>query len=144
MSDLKRPTTDLLVGFTGTRRGLTEQQRAAVQDCLSRFQWLHHGDCLGADWEAHNIATALGLQVHVHPPRDPVQRAFCSANAWSKPKDYIERNHDIVDATRELIATPAEMQEQLRSGTWATIRYARKQGRLVTIIYPDGSLEFSL
>ena len=29
--------------------------------------------------------------------------------------------------------------ERLRSGTWATVRYARKKGRRVIVVRPDGS-----
>ena len=58
------------------------------------------------------------------------------------PKDYLERNHDIVDETDMLIATPGEEQEVQRSGTWATIRYARKQKRTILTIYPSGRALF--
>ena len=40
-----------------------------------------------------------------------------------------------------LIAAPAEQEgERLRSGTWATVRYARRLGRRVVLVCPDGSL----
>lgn len=51
-----------------------------------------------------------------------------------------KRNHDIVDATEWLIATPKKF-EEIRSGTWATVRYAKKVKKPVTIIWPDGSIE---
>jgi len=37
-----------------------------------------------------------------------------------------------------MIATPGEVDEQLRSGTWSTVRFARKQGKPVHVILPDG------
>jgi hypothetical protein len=55
-------------------------------------------------------------------------------------KPYLVRNHEIVDDSQVLIAAPKEFTEQLRSGTWATIRYARKIGRTVRIVFPDGSI----
>jgi len=57
--------------------------------------------------------------------------------------DYLARNHFIVAYSEELVAAPKSNKEELRSGTWATIRYARKRKRMVTIIYPDGSLEYT-
>ena len=53
-------------------------------------------------------------------------------------KDYLVRNHDIVDVCDVLVATPGQKEEQIRSGTWATIRYARKIRKQIIIVYPDG------
>jgi len=55
-----------------------------------------------------------------------------------KAKPYLARNQDIVDETEVLIAVPAQKKEIVRSGTWATIRRARKAGRLIYFIFPDG------
>jgi len=38
-----------------------------------------------------------------------------------------------------VLACPAQKREQLRSGTWATIRYARKTGVKMFVIFPDGT-----
>lgn len=128
------------VGFTGTQRGMTAQQKVSLLTWLAnRRGEFHHGDCIGADAEAHDIAEGLFWTPIIHPPSNPSKRAWKKAPDIRKPKPYIERNHDIVDETEELIATPGEDTEQLRSGTWATVRYARKQRRMVTIILPDGS-----
>jgi hypothetical protein len=43
-----------------------------------------------------------------------------------------------VDATGWLLAAPRTKTEEQRSGTWATIRYARKLGRQVCLLWPDG------
>jgi hypothetical protein len=51
-------------------------------------------------------------------------------------KHPLERNHDIVDQTDFMIAAPFTESEVLRSGTWSTIRYARKQGKEVYIFTP--------
>jgi hypothetical protein len=56
-----------------------------------------------------------------------------------QPKKYVERDHDIVDETDMMISFPPTNKEILRSGTWTTIRYARKKKKKLYIIYPDGS-----
>ena len=54
-------------------------------------------------------------------------------------KDYLLRDWDIAEACTELLAAPATFAEVSRgSGTWATVRYARKLHRPVTIVFPDG------
>lgn len=130
-------------GFTGTRYGMTHVQLYFVRDALRRRHgWLHHGDCIGADKQAHDIGRSLGMLISGHPPVNPSLRAFCECDALSEPKEYMARNRDIVDWCEELVAAPAEMQEIVKSGTWATVRYGRKLGRMVTIVYPDGTMEF--
>ncbi len=56
-------------------------------------------------------------------------------------KPYLERNRDIVDASEVLIACPSTREEVMRSGTWATVRYARKKGMKITLIFRDGTCE---
>jgi len=57
-------------------------------------------------------------------------------------KPYLERNHDIVDATDYLIFAPKTRHEQLRSGTWATYRYAKLMRKNILMLHPD-ELPFS-
>lgn len=130
------------IGFTGTRQGMTERQFDRVASLLYRL-WqdegahtVHHGDCVGADEEFHQIAMDFGLHTVIHPPTDPEHRAFCDADEAREPKPYLERNTDIVLASDKLIATPKEMNEVLRSGTWATIRRARTHDTAHIIIRP--------
>lgn len=132
------------VGFTGTQRGMTDAQYATCAALLRVLDHgeFHHGDCIGADDEAARLADAIGWVGVVHPPFHGAKRAFVEHYSRILPaRDYLDRNHDIVDATDMLIATPGEFEEKLRSGTWATIRYAMKCRKDVHIIYPDGSLE---
>lgn len=116
--------------------------RFAMDTHISEF---HHGDCIGADKEAHDIMVHEH-HIVIHPPSNPKKRAFCQGEhfciEYRKPKDYISRNHDIVDETDMLIACPCGHSEVIRSGTWATIRYATKRGKLVFIIYPDGTISY--
>lgn len=129
------------IGFTGTSGGMTEGQKAMLREILRGFIGeLHHGDCVGADAEAHKIALECGLLPILHPPTDYKKRAWCESPAFlMRPeKPYLTRNRDIVDETVGLIATPAECEEQQRGGTWYTVRYARKRGKPVTLILPTG------
>jgi len=128
-------TETMFLGFTGTRRGMTQPQREAVarvlrQRGMHRQITFHHGGAFGADQGAAEIAYALGYEVRTHLP------------AGRAPADYLARNHAIVDIADELLAAPAGMEEELRSGTWATIRYARKERRMVTVVWPDGTISF--
>lgn len=126
------------IGFTGTQDGMTPKQTIALWQQLSLISHLefHHGDCIGADEEAHDIARLVGAKIVGHPPTNEVKRAFCYFDEEREPKEYIARNHDIVDETQLLIATPKSTVEEVRSGTWATVRYARKIGREVVILDP--------
>jgi len=73
------------------------------------------------------LSRPIGLkQVHVHPPRG-----------------YLDRNTDIVKHSHILIGCPSTLNEVLRSGTWATIRRARRIKTPCILIFPDGSLKFS-
>lgn len=100
----------------------------------------HHGDCVGADAEAHDLAIALAATIVIHPPTNSLSRAHCKGDDSRAPKPYLDRNRDIVDETDVLVAAPADMTEQPKGGTWYTIRYARKQGRVINIVWPDGKL----
>lgn len=51
---------------------------------------------------------------------------------------FLKRDHRIVDVTDKLIAAPGQAAEVLRSGTWATVRYAVKIGRPGLTVYPGG------
>lgn len=129
------------IGFTGTQIGQTPQQLLTVERILATVcGWFHHGDCTGADEQSHAIARRHGkLTIIIHPPIIASKRAFCQGDVILDPKDYIARNHDIVDASIGLITTPKSFVEELRSGTWATVRYARKQHKKIVIVFPDGS-----
>jgi hypothetical protein len=136
------------VGFTGARGGMSAYQREQFQSLVTSLgiRTFHHGDCVGADAEAHDIvsSTLPSCPIVVHPPTNGTMRAYkVGKSAGSKslgPKDYIQRNHDIVDSTSILIATPqggpgSELEPGAkRSGTWATIRYARSMGRKIYVL----------
>ena len=130
------------IGFTGTRLGMTGEQLRALRDLLATFGHavLHHGDGVGADAEAHDIAITLGWKAVSHPPINDAWRAHKVADEERAPKPYLVRNRDIVEETELLIAAPAKAVEHLQSGTWSTVRYARRSGRPISIIRPDGTV----
>jgi hypothetical protein len=104
----------------------------------------HHGDCLSADAEAHEIAKAARLKTHVHPPDNDRMRAFKRGNVNYEPMPYRARNHAIVLACNVLVAAPATAVEEQRSGTWATVRCARKLGKPVAMIQPGGTIKVEM
>ena len=166
----------MTVGFTGTRKGLSETQRAQLWTVVSvllagRVGDWHHGGAEGADREADALAHPHVRAVVIHPcPGVVADRAPCdcaAAGNVAKPKQHgadqhakgcavythpapvgrngrgtynrheaewrevlppLVRNARIVQAADLLIAAPEQDIEQLRSGTWATVRAARKKG----------------
>lgn len=133
------------IGFTGTRKSMTKKQKSIVSYhlwCRGFFTFgeAHHGDCIGADAEFHRMATRLKLKVFKHPATNvSSQRAYCEGGIELTAELPLIRNHDIVNSIDIMIAAPGESREVLRSGTWATIRYARKVGKELIIVYPDGT-----
>jgi hypothetical protein len=126
----------MVVGFTGSSKGMTHFQKKRLAALLEelRPELARHGDCVGADAEFHAAATALGLRVCIHPPENEGMRAFCQGDTVLPAKASLERNKDIVDMSDLLIAAPKSATEELRSGTWATIRHARSIGRKVILL----------
>lgn len=130
----------MVIGFTGTIVGVTSERLSHLRSRLARaldrgFDTVHHGDCVGADAQFHDIAAGLGFCVVIHPPANPKLRAHKIGDSMMPELGYIARNHNIVDAANVMIACPKNpAQEELRSGTWATVRYTRKQNKLVIFI----------
>ncbi len=131
------------IGFTGSRKGMSEHQIDQLYVILSAIRnhiflhqgirggvVLHHGDADGSDAEAHEIALGLGYEIVIHPPLITRWRAFCPGFAEERPaKPFGKRDEDIVKETDFLIAAPMGGTEQLRSGTWQTIRISRRLER---------------
>lgn len=136
------------IGFTGTREGLSANQAVALEYFLRKFKPViefHHGCCLGADAEAHDIAFRFNISIHAHPAKNPSLRMdyqdYRSVVLICPKTTYLERNRNIVDSTEILIACPKEDKEPPSNrgrpgGTWYTIRYARKQKHTIYILYP--------
>ena len=149
----------MIIGFTGTQSGMTSFQKKELVKILllkecSEFQ---HGDCIGADEEANELATIeCGIKlITIHPPLHDVKRAYCfdpkklmrqaSSNwiqigdlrvRWREPLPYLKRNNQIVDEVALMIACPKEDKHTVRSGTWQAIRHAWNIRRDIIIIPP--------
>lgn len=147
------------VAFTGTREGLTTAQRDAFEQHFIRLgvTHFHHGACIGADAEVAAWVISARMpqppnsairplpvwcKVHAHPS-DLYGMTFHEVIELGDfsypPKPPLNRNRDIVDACDVLVACPQGPERQ-RSGTWATIRYARKLRKKVVICWPDGQV----
>lgn len=123
------------VGFTGSRKGMTMSQHEQLARVLAwlRSGWqfesgepleFHHGNSpeLGADQQAAAIAVRLGYTEYRHNPEDRSSSAM------------LQRNREIVQSIDILVAAPEYNAEKLRSGTWATVRYARAAGLPIVML----------
>lgn len=116
----------------------------AVLADLEEMTEAHHGDCHGADTIFHWVIEYARpeAKLHIHPPKDDKKRSYCIGHVVYEMKPYLERNRDIVDSCDVLIACPRTLEEEVRSGTWATVRYARKVGKPIVILWKDGKYEY--
>lgn len=130
------------LGFTGTRHGMTQLQKATLLNSLEiiRPTDFHHGDCRGADEEAAYIVLQWNsnVRIHSHPSDIDKSRAYVPSHMEYPPKPALKRNRDIVDWSEKLIAAPRGYREERRSGTWATIRYGIRKLGSAAVIWPDG------
>ena len=143
------------LGLTGRSSTMTEDQcREMCKRILllrkAGFDVLHHGDCIGADAVAHRYAIRLGYRVVIHPPDNDRKRAFCATFlgrfgihgrsglvATCDAAPYLVRNQHIVNESDVLIAVTEGPEDRYpRSGTWATVRRARKAGLTIHCINP--------
>jgi hypothetical protein len=143
--------TDLHLGFTGTQQGMTPEQMVTVLKLIFKLKpkSAHHGDCIGADEEFHQLCLLAKVPlIVIHPPDNPKKRAQCfdvfapnehtSYHIWPE-KPYLVRNQDIVDECGIVIATPHEVREQQRSGTWSTMRKTQKSEKDLITVWPSGT-----
>lgn len=113
------------VGFTGTSDGMTPSQIEQLRWVLIVLAYrsseppeFHHGASTknaqtNSDLRARDMAVEIGYIDKPHPPKAYTSTAL------------LARNHEIVAAADILIAAPSRDEEELRSGTWATVRYMR-------------------
>jgi len=129
-----------IVGFTGTRKGITPKQIEILNNVVSNMsiKETHDGGCDGADDQFRDVAKHF--KNHVHPSIYQRYKKYPECVVYDV-KDPIVRNHIIVDSSTVMIATPGTQEEVIYSGTWATIRYSKKKSKPLLIIYPNGKTE---
>ena len=143
------PVKGVSLGFSGTRLGMTQEQKIAFGRLVRRFQpsEFHHGCCDGSDEEAHKIvrqargstADTYCIEIIGHPPTNNTYRSWVACDQMRDPKPYLRRNLDIVRSCGVLIATPKRGTRS--GGTWYTIHKGQLMDRWVLVIEPDGRIE---
>jgi len=147
-----------------------EESFIKVLEALYEYtECFSHGDCVGADKRAHQIVLRLPINIHIFPPNKRIYKAFtfesspglCLVNPLTssediiavkkclngvdiflhKADDYLSRDRSIVRNSDVLVACPGQNSEQIRSGTWYTIRQARKRKIPIYKIFPMGKIE---
>jgi len=89
-----------IVAFTGTRKGMTLEQKATVKRLLQELnpKWVLHGGCHGADGDLHEIASELGLYIRVHPgDLEQYNRYSPLVEVVCPIEPYLTRNRTMVD-----------------------------------------------
>jgi hypothetical protein len=136
----------ITVGFTGTRSGMSSAQRQSVLLALRSLLEKHgevravHGDCVGADADFDQLCSELQIPREIYPCTIENARAHCEnkgALCLRQPIAPLKRNEQIVNAVDILFATPYSRVEERRSGTWFTVRYARKISKPHEIFFTD-------
>jgi hypothetical protein len=145
------------VGFTGNRYGMSIAQEEAFIALFGTLcaKVFHHGACVGSDALAahHVVELFASVTIIAHPGRS----AFGGDNEYldreslrfafevRPEKRHFARNRDIVNETAVLIATPGNgdpITPATKGGTAYTVNYARKLGRPIAIVRPDGTVEY--
>ena len=133
------------IGITGTRSGMNERQRDFVVAHLHAVEGpsvhFHHGDCVGVDIQAAQIAKDAGIIVIGHPPIKTELRGYFPDAETREPKGYFSRNRDIVDDSNYLLVVPWQNEWYNSGGTWYTHDYAKKIGKDFIIVWPDKEAE---
>ena len=128
------------IGVTGTRSGMNDLQLQQVIDFLvNNFEVnseFHHGDCIGVDAEAAQIAKNIGYKIVCHPPINQDLRAFFQSDEYREEYSYFARNRNIVDDVDFLMVVPFQDEWQPHGGTWYTNDYAKKKDKRTQIFFP--------
>lgn len=143
-----------IIDITGSRYGTTfAQQRAFVTHITGirdRIE-VHHGCCVGADEQIHNLAWSWDCRIVGHPPTDPrlmfdYSHAEEEFDEIRQPLPYLARNREIVDSSTYLMVFPntfaAEFLKPGPGGTRYTFNYATGQHlRRAIVVWPDGNTQ---
>jgi hypothetical protein len=134
----------MILAFTGTRKGMTPRQHSIVKQILEEFEpsEVHHGGCIGADQEFHELCIYMLVPV-IHIWLSNLKHSQAAILGSSAVRTIIhaeqpplDRNWDIVREADLVVACPESAVESLRSGTWATVRYADQLNKTIKVIKP--------
>jgi hypothetical protein len=129
---------------------VTEAQVATLRKLLAGADRLLHGVCVGADMIAHRLALELGVPEIVgypgcdengeSPKRFYAEYASLGSDVYREfpAEPYLDRNRRMAEESTE-VAAVVRKPTYYRSGEWSTVVRARKLGRPVTLVLPDGS-----
>lgn len=125
----------MILSITGSREGMTPQQRRALVVLI--HVWgvtaIVHGDCIGVDAEADEVARGYGLARFAYPSNFTATRARCDRRGCeyrSEPRPPTVRNLDIVGDGDITVAFPRPSSR----GTWDAVRKARRLGRCTVVV----------
>lgn len=134
------------IAFTGTREGMNEYQLEQLEKILTENRsfivYGGHGNCIGADVQFHKAFRRIldrNTYLAVFPSTSKRTRAPDPRDASyiDDPESPTTRDHTIVISAGPggtLIAAPLDDNETAKSGTWLTVRYARKRKIKVIIL----------
>lgn len=147
------------VGITGTRGPVPHAQRRTLGLTLTLLCTatpaagereglvMHHGCCTGTDEAAHMIGRTLpGVLIFGHPGAgvsgpSPLTMRSGEFDLLCPPRPFRARNRDIVSESRLMVACPKHPERDpraLHSGTWQTVRLARRAALPIILVRPDG------
>lgn len=138
------------IAFTGTQSGMVDGQLIRVIQLVRSFSLqgytrARHGGCIGADEEFDAICREADFHLTIHwstlHHKQMKRPSKQKEEVWINELPPLVRNRRMVEAAKLLIAAPSSYREELRSGTWSTIRYARKAELPTYIVFPDGSMK---
>lgn len=137
----------MILSFSATRNGLTLPQAVQVCKIIKELSpdLIVHGGCTGGDENIDYIAFQFGISRRVRPCNLKKFKGVLQPGACIFPtKNPRERNLDIVQDGDTITAYPKGEKEQKRgSGTWQVIRMAKKIGKPLLIVYPNGRREWA-
>ncbi len=122
----------MILAVSGSRIGMTPWQRRAMVRLIQHVAVtaIVHGDCIGVDAEADEIARGLGIDRFAFPSTHK-SRAYCDGVVYlDTPAPPMKRNRRIVEHGAYLVACPRDGSV----GTWQAVRHARYIGRPMMIL----------
>lgn len=133
--------TTRAIAFTGTRTPPEDaaQEIERVLAGLPKNARILTGGAIGVDALVARAAHRAGFHVHTVLPANRRQVDSCWAQFCRTHEQmptgtsYMQRNNRLVALADRLIAFPRTADEELRSGTWATVRRGRAKGVLVEV-----------